>query len=99
MSVAVPRHTVLTCRFEEHRLASENIGFKAGGGAAVGRLPPDQHHKLELQGVLPTDDSFKYHWNISQRHYNAVRWSRLRIGKEIGRVFLTSSAFLVSQNT
>ncbi|CDJ65254.1 alanyl-tRNA synthetase, putative [Eimeria necatrix] len=58
-------------KFEEHRLASENMGFKAGGGAAVGRLPPDQHHKLELQGVLPTDDSFKYHWNISQRHYNA----------------------------
>ncbi|CDJ31166.1 LOW QUALITY PROTEIN: alanyl-tRNA synthetase, putative [Eimeria mitis] len=56
-------------KFDEHRAASENIAFKASGGA-VSRLPPDQHHKLEQQGLAPTDDSYKYHWNIAQRPYN-----------------------------
>lgn len=58
-------------RFEEHRAASENMSFKMAGGAFVTRLPPDQHHKLEQEGVLPTNDVFKYSWNIGQRFYNA----------------------------
>ncbi|CDJ53239.1 alanyl-tRNA synthetase, putative [Eimeria brunetti] len=57
-------------KFEEHRAASENVAFKTIGGASVCRLPPDQHHKLEQQGLAPTDDSYKYHWNIAQRPYN-----------------------------
>ncbi|CDJ57403.1 alanyl-tRNA synthetase, putative [Eimeria maxima] len=57
-------------KFEEHRAASENVSFKASGGESVCRLPPDQHHKLEQQGLPPTDDSYKYHWNIAQRPYN-----------------------------
>ncbi|XP_026189873.1 alanine--tRNA ligase [Cyclospora cayetanensis] len=59
-------------RFEEHRAASENANFKALGGASVCRLPPDQHHKLELEGVPPTNDSFKYKWNIAQKFYDAA---------------------------
>ncbi|CDI78985.1 alanyl-tRNA synthetase, putative [Eimeria praecox] len=57
-------------KFEEHRAASENVAFKAIGGASVCRLPPDQHHNLEQRGLAPTDDSYKYHWNIAQRPYN-----------------------------
>lgn len=60
------------CSFEAHRVASENEGFKRGV-SSLRALPPDVHHALEKKGVPPTDDSFKYKWNIAQREYDPVR--------------------------
>lgn len=55
--------------FEAHRVASENAAFRLSGGSAVSRLPPDQRHLLQVRGLQPTDDSFKYKWGIKQRIY------------------------------
>ncbi|KAL8424574.1 hypothetical protein Efla_003690 [Eimeria flavescens] len=57
-------------RFEAHRHASDNASFKMAGGGSIARLPPDQIHILETEGVAPTDDSFKYKWKITERFYN-----------------------------